>query len=136
MRRRARADGVAHEDDFPATPLRRRLLIAGLAVATAVTASGLPIVDTMVSVNVVYIASVGASLFGANLKDANLQRQYPGTAALVNNQPRRSTHFHSRYQCSTRLQPGNRPTTRSGIPVRIPGTILGSYSAGGNGRIF
>jgi hypothetical protein len=37
MRRRARADGVAHEDDFPATPLRRRLLIAGLAVATAVT---------------------------------------------------------------------------------------------------
>jgi SSS family solute:Na+ symporter len=29
-----------------------------------VTASGLPIVDTMVSVNVVYIASVGASLFG------------------------------------------------------------------------
>jgi SSS family solute:Na+ symporter len=33
-------------------------------VAAAVTASGLPIVDTMVSVNVVYIASVGASLFG------------------------------------------------------------------------
>jgi hypothetical protein len=28
---------VAREDDFPATPLRRRLLIAGLAVATAVT---------------------------------------------------------------------------------------------------
>jgi hypothetical protein len=28
---------VAREDDFPATPLRRRLLIAGLAMATAVT---------------------------------------------------------------------------------------------------
>ena len=28
---------MAREDDFPATPLRRRLLIAGLAVATAVT---------------------------------------------------------------------------------------------------
>lgn len=34
------------------------------AVATALTATGLPIVDTMVSVNVVYIASVGVSLFG------------------------------------------------------------------------
>ena len=28
---------MAREDDFPAMPLRRRLLIAGLAVATAVT---------------------------------------------------------------------------------------------------
>jgi len=28
---------VAREGDFPATPLRRRLLIAGLAVTTAVT---------------------------------------------------------------------------------------------------
>ena len=40
------------------------LAAIAMAVATAVTASGLPIVDTMVSVNVVYIASVGASLFG------------------------------------------------------------------------
>jgi hypothetical protein len=37
MPRCARAEGVAREDGFPATPLRRRLLIAGLAVATAVT---------------------------------------------------------------------------------------------------
>jgi hypothetical protein len=37
MRRRARAEDVSRDDDFPATPLRRRLLIAGLAVATAVT---------------------------------------------------------------------------------------------------
>lgn len=28
---------MAREDEFPATPLRRRLFIAGLAVATAVT---------------------------------------------------------------------------------------------------
>ncbi|KQW67752.1 hypothetical protein [Methylibium sp. Root1272] len=35
-----------------------------MAVAAALTATGLPIVDTMVSVNVVYIASVGVSLFG------------------------------------------------------------------------
>ena len=35
-----------------------------VGVATALTASGLPIVDTMVSVNVVYIASVGVSLVG------------------------------------------------------------------------
>ena len=34
------------------------------AVAAGLTASGLSIVDTMVSVNVVYIASVGPSLFG------------------------------------------------------------------------
>jgi len=34
-----------------------------MAVATSLTATGLPIVDTMVSVNVVYIASVGVSLF-------------------------------------------------------------------------
>jgi SSS family solute:Na+ symporter len=40
--------------------------LAGVALglATALTASGLPIVDTMVSVNVVYIASVGVSLVG------------------------------------------------------------------------
>ena len=37
MPRRARAEAVARDDEFPATPLRRRLLIAGLAVATAVT---------------------------------------------------------------------------------------------------
>lgn len=37
MPRCARAEGVAREDGFPATPLRRRLLVAGLAVATAVT---------------------------------------------------------------------------------------------------
>lgn len=35
-----------------------------MALAAALTATGLPIVDTMVSVNVVYIASVGVSLFG------------------------------------------------------------------------
>jgi len=35
-----------------------------MAVAATLTASGLPIVDTMVSVNVVYIASVGVSLYG------------------------------------------------------------------------
>ncbi|MBQ0933571.1 hypothetical protein KAK07_22880 [Ideonella sp. 4Y16] len=35
-----------------------------LTVATALTAAGWPIVDTMVSVNVVYIASVGISLVG------------------------------------------------------------------------
>lgn len=40
------------------------LAAIALAVAAALTASGLPIVDTMVSVNVVYIASVGVSLFG------------------------------------------------------------------------
>jgi solute:Na+ symporter, SSS family len=41
------------------------LLLAGMAMAaaTALTGSGLSIVDTMVSVNVVYIASVGVSLF-------------------------------------------------------------------------
>lgn len=39
------------------------LTAMAMAVATALTGSGLPIVDTMVSVNVVYIASVGASLF-------------------------------------------------------------------------
>lgn len=37
---------------------------AALGAATALTASELPIVDTMVSVNVVYIASVGMSLVG------------------------------------------------------------------------
>ena len=40
------------------------LAAIAMAVATALTATGLPIVDTMVSVNVVYIASVGVSLFG------------------------------------------------------------------------
>lgn len=40
------------------------LAAIAMAVAAALTASGLPIVDTMVSVNVVYIASVGVSLFG------------------------------------------------------------------------
>ncbi|HSI51859.1 MAG TPA: hypothetical protein VLA61_26630 [Ideonella sp.] len=35
-----------------------------MAVSATLTASGLPIVDTMVSVNVVYIASVGVSLYG------------------------------------------------------------------------
>lgn len=39
------------------------LTAIAMAVATALTATGLPIVDTMVSVNVVYIASVGVSLF-------------------------------------------------------------------------
>jgi len=34
------------------------------ALATALTGSGLPIVDTMVSVNVVHIASLGARHFG------------------------------------------------------------------------
>jgi solute:Na+ symporter, SSS family len=44
----------------------RPAALAGVALglATALTASGLPIVDTMVSVNVVYIASVGVSLVG------------------------------------------------------------------------
>jgi SSS family solute:Na+ symporter len=45
-----------------ASPLA--LAAIALGVATALTASGLSIVDTMVSVNVVYIASVGVSLFG------------------------------------------------------------------------
>lgn len=40
------------------------LTAIAMAVAAALTATGLPIVDTMVSVNVVYIASVGVSLFG------------------------------------------------------------------------
>lgn len=42
------------------------VVLAGLAMAVAatLTATGLSIVDTMVSVNVVYIASVGVSLFG------------------------------------------------------------------------
>ncbi|MGE0673463.1 MAG: hypothetical protein AB7O64_10425 [Methylibium sp.] len=40
------------------------LAAIAMAVATSLTATGLPIVDTMVSVNVVYIASVGVSLFG------------------------------------------------------------------------
>lgn len=39
------------------------LAAIALAVATSLTATGLPIIDTMVSVNVVYIASVGVSLF-------------------------------------------------------------------------
>jgi SSS family solute:Na+ symporter len=38
------------------------LALLALGAATALTLSGLPIVDTMVSVNVVYIASVGVSL--------------------------------------------------------------------------
>lgn len=38
------------------------LALVALGAATALTLSGLPIVDTMVSVNVVYIASVGVSL--------------------------------------------------------------------------
>ncbi len=51
-----------------AWPRRASMSGAGLAaiamsVAAALTATGLPIVDTMVSVNVVYIASVGVSLF-------------------------------------------------------------------------
>ena len=40
------------------------LAAIAMVVAAALTATGLPIVDTMVSVNVVYIASVGVSLFG------------------------------------------------------------------------
>lgn len=40
------------------------LAAIAMAVAAALTVTGLPIVDTMVSVNVVYIASVGVSLFG------------------------------------------------------------------------
>lgn len=40
------------------------LAAIAIAVAASLTATGLPIVDTMVSVNVVYIASVGVSLFG------------------------------------------------------------------------
>ncbi len=40
------------------------LALIALGGATALTMSGLPIVDTMVSVNVVYIASVGVSLVG------------------------------------------------------------------------
>lgn len=40
------------------------LAAIAMAVAAALTATGLPIVDTMVSVNIVYIASVGVSLFG------------------------------------------------------------------------
>jgi SSS family solute:Na+ symporter len=53
------------------------LTAIAMAVATVLTATGLPIVDTMVSVNVVYIASVGVSLFcllrrneGGDLKDS------------------------------------------------------------------
>jgi SSS family solute:Na+ symporter len=40
------------------------LAVVALGLAAALTASGLPIVDTMVSVNVVYVASVGVSLAG------------------------------------------------------------------------
>lgn len=40
------------------------LAAVALCAAMGLAASGLPIVDTMVSVNVVYIASVGVSLFG------------------------------------------------------------------------
>ncbi len=39
------------------------LAAIAMSVAAALTATGLPIVDTMVSVNIVYIASVGVSLF-------------------------------------------------------------------------
>lgn len=46
-------------------PASTTLLAAiAMVVAVTLTATGLPIVDTMVSVNVVYIASVGVSLFG------------------------------------------------------------------------
>lgn len=40
------------------------LVAIAMGVSAALTATGLPIVETMVSVNVVYIASVGVSLFG------------------------------------------------------------------------
>lgn len=40
------------------------LAVIALGLAAALTASGLPIVDTMVSVNVIYIASIGVSLVG------------------------------------------------------------------------
>ena len=52
---------AAQLDRLSASPL----VLAGMAMAaaTALTGSGQSIVDTMVSVNVVYIASVGASLF-------------------------------------------------------------------------
>jgi solute:Na+ symporter, SSS family len=53
---------AARPDGASASPLV--LAAIAMAVATALTASDLPIVDTMVSVNVVYIASVGTSLFG------------------------------------------------------------------------
>ena len=53
---------AARPRDLPVSSLF--LAALALGVATALAASGLPIVDTMVSVNVVYIASVGASLFG------------------------------------------------------------------------
>jgi SSS family solute:Na+ symporter len=61
---RAMVSGLqaARPDGASASPLV--LAAIAMAVATALTASDLPIVDTMVSVNVVYIASVGASLFG------------------------------------------------------------------------
>jgi solute:Na+ symporter, SSS family len=49
------------------------LALMALGSATALTLSGLPIVDTMVSVNVVYIASVGVSLV-ALLRDGPEQR--------------------------------------------------------------
>jgi SSS family solute:Na+ symporter len=39
------------------------LAAIAMSAAAALTATGLPIVDTMVSVNIVYIASVGVSLF-------------------------------------------------------------------------
>lgn len=53
------------------------LAATALAVATALTASGLPIVDTMVSVNVIYIASVGVSLVG--LLHLRYQRRFDET---------------------------------------------------------
>jgi solute:Na+ symporter, SSS family len=46
-------------------PVSPNLLAGGaMGLAVTLTASGLPIVDTMVSVNVVYIASVGVGLLG------------------------------------------------------------------------
>ncbi len=61
-----RAMGSALEAARPRRKSAPPIVLAAIAmaVAAALTATGLPIVDTMVSVNVVYIASVGVSLFG------------------------------------------------------------------------
>ena len=62
LRAMASALEAARPRRAPTSPIV--LAAIPMAVATSLTATGLPIVDTMVSVNVVYIASVGVSLFG------------------------------------------------------------------------
>ena len=71
------------------------LTAIAMAVAAALTATGLPIVDTMVSVNIIYIASVGVSLFclmrgkdGDEAEDTRVIAAWSRTARAV---PRRAT---------------------------------------------